>query len=139
MVLGKSLNQFFKLNNIDGAKKILAYFPVNLRPMPTSYKDLYLDNCFSTSNVELPLNESISTIHETISPFITTLVTNEFLYASYYFLQLISYFPKKFACIMIDSIVAKLNASISNIPFSDVPWKINGKEIKTVTFNSSIV
>ena len=86
-VLGKSLDNFFKLNGINDAKKILAHFPVNLRPMPTSYDDLILDNSFSTSVIQLPLMDDISKIHETIRPSIQKLVTNEFLYASYYLLR----------------------------------------------------
>lgn len=94
-ILGKSLNQFYKENGIHDATKIGALSLINLRPLPTSYDNIILDNSFVSTLIELPLQNDISTIHKTIKPWLKKFSAQEFIYTSRNFLYLIASLPKK--------------------------------------------
>ena len=138
-ILGKSFDQLFKHHGINDAKKLVTQFPVNMRPLPTSYENIIIDNFFTMSTVELPLMQDMNTIHETINPYFHKLIIDKFLYASYYLLKVVAYLPKVLSLMMVEAYVQKVDAAVSNIAFSDVPWKINGKEIKNITMNNAAV
>ena len=137
-ILGKSLNQFYKENGIHDATKIGALSLINLRPLPTSYDNIILDNSFVSTLIELPLQNDISTIHKTIKPWLKKFSAQEFIYTSRNLISMIAYFPKKMISAFLDEASGQADVSLSNIAFSDVPWTINGKEIKNVTMNHAV-
>ena len=137
-IYSKSLYQLYKEYGVKDANRFGIGIVVNMRPLPTSYEDIYLNNCFVSAFLSLPISNNISTLHKIIKPFIKDLLAQEALYTTYYLNQIVTFLPKKIFLKLFENKRSPVNISISNIAFSDVAWKINGKEIKSITMNNSI-
>ena len=94
-ILGKSLNLFYRENGVEGASKIGIVSLTNLRPLPTSYQNLVLDNYFVSTFIELPLQNDISKIHKAFKPWLKKFSAQEFIYTSRNFIYVIASLPKK--------------------------------------------
>ena len=88
-IFGKSLHQLYKEYGIEDAKQLGIFILINMRPLPTKYEEVYLDNYFITSPFGVPLSDDINSIFNSIKSVTDILKSQEVVYTSYYFCHLI--------------------------------------------------
>jgi hypothetical protein len=137
-IISKSYDQWFKDNGVEGAEKIGFIIPVNLRDLPTSYDDLHIDNAIASAKFELPIQQDIEKTMKTIKPTILKMTAPDVLYSSLNLLKCIPYFPEVVNLQMFDDFTQGCDVSFSNIPFSDIPWKIRGKQVTQISFFNNL-
>lgn len=137
-VISKSYDEWFKEHGVEDAKKIGFIIPVNMRNLPTSYDDLIIDNSIASAKFELPISTDLDYVMKTIKPFILKMTAPDILYSSLYLLKCIPYFPEVVNIQMFEDFTQGCDVSLSNISFSNVAWKIKGKEVKNITFHNNL-
>ena len=137
-ILGKSYHQLYKEYEIKDANQLGIFILINMRPLPTKYEEVCLDNFFITCPLGMPLLDDINANYQLVKPSIDIFKTQEASYTCYYFFNLaVACLPKELCLKIFTDHPTLAHIYVSNVPISDVPIKMNGKEIKTITMNNT--
>ena len=109
-----------------------------MRPLPTSYDDLHVDNYIASAKFELPVNDDAGSIMSSLKPLMNIITSSEVCHTSLNVLRCFPYFPEAMNLRLFYGFAKGCDVTLSNVAFSDRPWKVCGKEIKTITFHNNI-
>ena len=135
-IFSKSCHQLYKEYGIENANQLSIFIIINLRSLPTSYDDVCLDNSIVTPSLQAPILNDIDSIYKLIKPKLNIFKTLKTSYTFYYLYTLILFvFSEEAILKMFKKDKIDSHTYISNVSLSDVPWKINGKEIRNISIN----
>ena len=88
-IFGKSCNQLYKEYGIENAKQLGIWILINLRPLPTKYEEICLDDLFIMCPFPMQLSDDIDTVYKSIKPPTNFMKTPETTYTLYCFSNLV--------------------------------------------------
>ena len=89
--------------------------------------------------MELPIVDSIREGYDKFKPFATYILQPEIQKQCINMLHIVPYIPKSLMMGEINSSCPGLNFGISNIPFSDRPYSICGKQVKKLRLFNNLM
>ena len=139
-IFSKSCHQLLNENGVKDAKELGVEILVNMRQLPTRYEDIILCNYFVSFPFGIQLFDNISAIYQTLKPLTEAFKSQEAVYTVYYLRYIImTFIPKQIFINLFADKPLPNQIFTSNIAFSDIPWRINGKEIRNISINIQTV
>ena len=139
-IFGKSIYQYCIKKGIKNPNNVKCEIPVGLKKLPTGYHDLVVKNYLNASVLDLPLSEDMEQIMNGFKPWLSYCLDPEIQKQVINFTHLVPYIPQGFAKSEINNSSKGVDVLLSNIPFSDKPYTICGKEVKKFRiFNNTML
>ena len=138
-VVGKSLHQYCIAKGIKDPKSTKLTIPIGYKKLPTGYNNLSVDNYFSMIDVELPLTDSVKAAFKAMKPWLSYVLQPEKQKQMINFMHISPLIPRSVMWPQIETSSVGTHFLVSNIPFSDRPYMINGKQVRKLRFFNNII
>ncbi|CAI2367833.1 unnamed protein product [Moneuplotes crassus] len=137
-VLSVSLGRWYKLHGVEGAQRLQAFCSVNMRPPPTKFEEISIENDSVGVKFAIPIktdimeaiNDCRTNFHQFFNPF--ALLSYK---AMGYIVGLV---PEWIGRKIIYDILSNVEMVYSNVPFSSNPWYLCNKEVTKIGAFASI-
>ena len=138
-IYGKSLYQYCAKKGVQDPKGVRCEVPVAHKKLPTGYHDLSISDYMFIINIELPIVDSIKEGYDKIKPYVSYLLQPEIQKQCINMMHIVPYVPKSLIMDEIMNSASGLYFGISNLPFSDRPYKICGKQVKKLRIFNNLI
>ena len=127
--LSTSLNDWYKKNNINGASHINISLPVNFRSLPTSIKDLKLDNNSVIIKLQFPIWNDFKDCLSQVRPGIRKYLKPNLLAGLINLGKIFQFFPEVAFRYILNDFFGGIDMCFSNVPFSEEPFYFLNKQV----------
>lgn len=121
-MISKSFDKWFKSYNIQGANKILATIPINMRPIPKDISEFKPGNHITAVKFELPIHDNIQNGIDGAQNAMKSLKDEDFIKSMDNFFKIIPIMPEFLSKYIYEDFFGKVHLMFSNVPFSEKPW-----------------
>ena len=113
--------------------------PIGYKKLPTGYHDLSISNYFSMVEIELVISDSVEYVYDAFKPWLSYALQPDIQKQLINFMHASPYIPKSFMMSQIKASSEGTHFQVSNIPFSDRPYVICGKQVRKFRFFDNVI